>query len=520
MSNQISELKSRHAQANKEIKATTANVAKLYEDVRLRLNQKLQSFVLKHKADDYQGKALVACIEGLQKEYAEFEAQFRKEMKRAIPYVAEGYYFDALHDMGEVLGKFDTKRVEAVLQDTYTHIAGMTQYMTGTTVQNLRNVVARTLRESAMSGMTQKEVSATLLERLLAADSQFKFVDAKNRVWNTNAYVEMLSRTTLLNAGRETYLNTCAEKGKDVVRITVSGNACPKCAEWENRLVSISGNTKGLPTLQTAIDSGLFHPNCTHSTVAVGDYDRETNYDENGRPKKGYNSADNPNPKGTDKEANREYRKSLTGKGEKIDKIMDNNQNKTYKSNKADGKFKEITDENLAEFSQQWEKQLKGKITPENKDAFSWYNGIAGSAINQMLRQSGDNLIKQWDKSQFMEIANQLSELFDRVKTTEDLILYRCVESGKFLPKQINSVFIEKGFSSCSIKPQLSFGKTILKIKVPKGTRGAFMHSLSNHPSEIEFLLDKDTKYVILGEDTMKIYENQYKVILIEVKND
>ena len=134
--------------------------------------------------------------------------------------------------------------------------------------------------------MTQKEVSATLLDRLLASDSQFKFVDAKNRVWNTNAYVEMLSRTTLLNAGRETYLDTCAEKGKDVVRITVSGNACPKCAEWENRLVSISGKTKGLPTLQNAIDGGLFHPNCTHSTVAVGDYDRETNFDENGRPKK------------------------------------------------------------------------------------------------------------------------------------------------------------------------------------------------------------------------------------------
>ena len=381
MSNQISELKSRHAQANKEIKATTANVAKLYEDVRLRLNQKLQSFVLKHNINDYQGKALVACIEGLQKEYAEFEAQFRKEMKRAIPYVAEGYYFDALHDMGEVLGKFDTKRVEAVIQDTYTHIAGMTQYMTGTTVQNLRNVVARTLRESAMSGMTQKEVSATLLDRLLASDSQFKFVDAKNRVWNTNAYVEMLSRTTMLNAGRETYLDTCAEKGKDVVRITVSGNACPKCAEWENRLVSISGKTKGLPTLQQAIDSGLFHPNCTHSTVAVGDYDRENNFDENGRPKKGYNSADNPNPKGTDKEANREYRRSLAGKAEKtpktdkINTIIDDKQNKTYKSNKADGKEKKLHKEHRQE-------QLQ---TAYDNRRDMWYQDMLDNGVSQEI---------------------------------------------------------------------------------------------------------------------------------------
>ena len=98
--------------------------------------------------------------------------------------------------------------------------------------------------------------------------------------------------------------------------------------------------------MQNAIDAGLFHPNCTHSTVAVGDYDRETNFDENGRPKKGYNSADNPNPKGTDKEANREYRISLAGKGEKTPKaaksktIIDNKQNKTYKSNKVDKKEK------------------------------------------------------------------------------------------------------------------------------------------------------------------------------------
>ena len=220
-----------------------------------------------------------------------------------------------------------------------------------------------------------------MFERLLASDSQFKFVDAKNRVWNTNAYVEMLSRTTMLNAGRETYLDTCAEKGKDVVRITVSGNACPKCAEWENRLVSISGKTKGLPTLQQAIDSGLFHPNCTHSTVAVGDYDRETNFDENGRPKKGYNSADKPNPKGNDPEANREYRKSLADKAEKtpktdkINTIIDDKQNKTYKSNKPN---KEDKKSNKEHHQEQWQAAYDSR-----RD--KWYQDMLDNGVSQEI---------------------------------------------------------------------------------------------------------------------------------------
>ena len=102
-----------------------------------------------------------------------------------------------------------------------------------------------------MTGMTSREVQGELL-RLLTAD--FTFTDAKGRGWNTEAYTKMLARTTLMNAGREAYLDTCADKGKDVVRISISGDTCPKCAEWENRLVSLSGKTKSLPLLQDAID--------------------------------------------------------------------------------------------------------------------------------------------------------------------------------------------------------------------------------------------------------------------------
>lgn len=315
MANPISEIKNRHAVANQQIKATTETVGEMYENVRLRLNQRLQAFVLSGSKDNYKGKALVDCIEAIGKAYSDFEGKFREEMGRAVPFVAESYYIDALNDMGEkVLGKFDKQRAEAMLQDCYSHIAGATEFMNATQVGNLRNTVSRIMRMAGMTGMSTNDVTAELL-RMLTAD--FTFTDAKGRVWNTEAYVKMLSRTVLMNAGRESYIDTCVEKGKDVVRISISGDACPKCAEWENRLVSLSGKTKGLPLLQTAIDGGLFHPNCTHSTVAVGDWDRETNYDKKGRPKEGWNNAKNPNPKGDDPDANREYRKRQAEKAKK-----------------------------------------------------------------------------------------------------------------------------------------------------------------------------------------------------------
>lgn len=340
MANAISEIKERHATANQQIKVTAQNVGEIYEDVRLRLNQRLQAFVLSGDRNKYRGKALVDCIEAIGQIYHEFEEKFREEMGRAVPYVAEAYYQDALHDMGEkITGKFDTKRAESMLQDSYSHIAGATEFMSATQVGNLRNIVSRVLRTAGMTGMTSREVQGELL-RLLTAD--FTFTDAKGRVWNTEAYTKMLARTTLMNAGRESYLDTCADKGKDVVRISISGDACPKCTEWENRLVSLSGKTKGLPLLQDAIDGGLFHPNCTHSTVAVGDWDRETKFDKNGRPKEGWNSAKNPNPKGDDPDANREYRRQQAEKAKKTDtqnKIskggQQNNQQNVYRGYKT-----------------------------------------------------------------------------------------------------------------------------------------------------------------------------------------
>ena len=298
-----------HKKANKEITATTANMAAIYRQAREWLNNQLRKFVLS-KGRPSEGKYLVELINELERNYGKLEESFVAEMKRAIPYVAEGYYFDALHDLGNsVLGKIDKNKIEIFQKDAFNHIAGMTQNMIKSDVAFIRQASADVFRLAGVNGMTAEQTKEMLLGKILTRPEKFQFVDAGGHVWDNESYCKMLSRTVLLNAGRQSYFDACAANGNDVVRVTVSGNPCPACAVWENRLLSISGATEGLPTVEQATAAGLCHPNCTHSFVAVGEFARQEDFTADGRPLSGVNSPgreekDNP-------EAWKKYRKSL-----------------------------------------------------------------------------------------------------------------------------------------------------------------------------------------------------------------
>ncbi len=289
--------------------SAAADMESLYRAARERLNAKLQKHVLSG-GGPLEGKRLVRLIEDLSEEYGSLERKFRERFGRAVPYVAEGYYFDALHDLGkpDVIGRPDAARIRLMKEDAFSHVAGVTQNMRKTDVMFLRQASADVFREAAMTGVARDEAARGLLAKILMRPEKFTFVDSGGRAWDNRAYCRMLARTVLLNAGRQSYFDACAANGDDVVRVTVSGNACPACAVWENRLLSISGATKGLPTVEEATAAGLCHPNCTHSFVAVGDYLREQDFTEDGRPKQGPNSSGKEAK--DDPEAWRQYRLS------------------------------------------------------------------------------------------------------------------------------------------------------------------------------------------------------------------
>jgi len=52
--------------------------------------------------------------------------------------------------------------------------------------------------------------------------------------------------------------------GGDLVKVSTHNGACPRCAPWQGKILSISGKDSGYPSLDQAKAAGLFHPNCAH----------------------------------------------------------------------------------------------------------------------------------------------------------------------------------------------------------------------------------------------------------------
>jgi hypothetical protein len=161
--------------------------------------------------------------------------------------------------------------------------------MAVTHVRELRKISADVFRQTSLTGETRKQVSKLMLEKAMNIPG-FQFIDNAGAKWEAKNYFDMLARTQLMAAGRDSYLQTCAENECDTVRVSISGGSCDKCARFENVLLSISGNTPGLITLDEAIAAGLFHPNCTHSLIAVPEVIAKMDYDEKGYPLEGFNS--------------------------------------------------------------------------------------------------------------------------------------------------------------------------------------------------------------------------------------
>ena len=263
------------AKGYSQIDAYEHDLQQIYLRARNRIEMQLSTFLQRRNAS-FTGPRLIGLFDDLNEMFPEFEEEYRETYQHALEYMAHQNYAAALQDMGlreNVVGSMDKSLFDNMLQDGFQHIAGATRNMQTEVISELRRMSARVMREAALTGMTRAEVSRHLAAELLYAPDaklrSFQFIDAGGRRWKTEKYFNMLGRTLLHNNARECYLAGCAKAGSDIVTISVSGDCCDVCGKYENALLSISGATPGLPTLQEAMDEGLFHPNCTHRIIAV-----------------------------------------------------------------------------------------------------------------------------------------------------------------------------------------------------------------------------------------------------------
>lgn len=81
---------------------------------------------------------------------------------------------------------------------------------------------------------------------------------------NIADYNSMIYNVNLLNTAWNSTFDSCQELGEDIIYVEPHPYACPECQEYQGKFYSISGKSLIYPSLQSAVDGGLKHPNCKH----------------------------------------------------------------------------------------------------------------------------------------------------------------------------------------------------------------------------------------------------------------
>lgn len=131
-----------------------------------------------------------------------------------------------------------------------------------------REVLTQKLAEGMIGGKALRSARQTI-KGVLQEQGLSALVDKGGHTWSLDRYAEMLYRTKVVEARNRGLVNRLVENGHDLVQVSSHNSSHKECADWEGKILSITGETPGFPTLDDAESSGLFHPNCQHAINAL-----------------------------------------------------------------------------------------------------------------------------------------------------------------------------------------------------------------------------------------------------------
>lgn len=138
-----------------------------------------------------------------------------------------------------------------------------------------RQVIARATAPAMLGAITQREA----VDRALADFAKqgiTGFTDRAGRRWELQSYVDMATRSALMNAAAEGHTARLAADGFDLVIVSDVPQECERCRPLEGQVLSLTGKptdaawANGKPvrvwgTMSQARSAGLYHPGCRHS---------------------------------------------------------------------------------------------------------------------------------------------------------------------------------------------------------------------------------------------------------------
>lgn len=134
-------------------------------------------------------------------------------------------------------------------------------------------------------------------------------------------------------------------------------------------------------------------------------------------------------------------------------------------------------------------------------DDIQEYTRNGYSRVNDMLRTGQDNY--GYPDTDIM--IDNIERGIDGYDLKDDIKVYRKSNADVYKNLKVGDTFTDDGFTSASVTPEIGgdFGKANIEIDVGKGKGvGAFIGDLSSgYGDEGEFLLQRGTKYKVVGKD-------------------
>jgi hypothetical protein len=131
----------------------------------------------------------------------------------------------------------------------------------------IRDASLDAMQQSFASGETMREAQQRFLAELNKRGIT-SFVDAAGKEWNMETYAQMVARTVASEAQRHGLQNRMMEIGEDLVEVVGKSLHVDSCAQYEGKILSITGKTDGYTSVDEArANSHLLGPNCIHSLV-------------------------------------------------------------------------------------------------------------------------------------------------------------------------------------------------------------------------------------------------------------
>lgn len=137
--------------------------------------------------------------------------------------------------------------------------------------QNAGQVYADTVSKAALAVMTGAQSGREALVQTVrewSRDGIGGFVDRAGRNWTTEAYANMVIRSSQRRVATDAMFTRGDEYGTDLVEVSSHAGARPGCAPYQGQIYSRSGTSDKYPALDSTSygePAGLFGINCGHA---------------------------------------------------------------------------------------------------------------------------------------------------------------------------------------------------------------------------------------------------------------